>query len=397
MRFGGGYIDGWVRVVYDGLPVTAHSNYLIKLLWQPQHVSAIIPYIFFLFLLFQLVVYQKEHRKIICLMAMCTVSMLGYSALMAIPMFISITLIMMIMILKRKILFWKDIYPFGMAFIVAVPMIKIYATPSGVSNDIQIRVRTLEQIIEIIKRTPILSIFRFFIEYGSIAVIAVIIMFYILVKRRITFVKTLLIFPIMTVMLLDIIFYTGGPNDLGMAISFVGYILLFIFALVETDTALMKNQGIASVVLICMFLGGWTNLKGIYPYRNINIPLEARQTNIMELSAWMCNNASCNESAVVFSDEVGDMNDFVPMLFHTKTLYPFHQGIQYLRGSEAQDINDYVQNYSNLSIEEKRIYFEEYKINYIIVLPDSKEVKYFEGESPLYQNGEFIVYKFLYE
>ncbi len=72
---------------------------------------------FFLFLLFQLVVYQKDIGKIICLMAMCTVSMLGYSALMAIPMFISITLIMMIMILKkeniileRDISIWDSVY-----------------------------------------------------------------------------------------------------------------------------------------------------------------------------------------------------------------------------------------------------------------------------------------------
>ncbi len=75
----------------------------------------------------------------------------------------------------------------------------------------------------------------------------------------------------MTVMLLDIIFYTGGPNDLGMAISFVGYILLFILALSETDTALMKNQGIASVVLICMFLGGMDEFKKEYIHIEILI------------------------------------------------------------------------------------------------------------------------------
>ncbi len=44
-------------------------------------------------------------------------------------------------------------------------MIKIYATPKWVSSDIQIHVRTLEQIIEIIKRAIRFCLFFDFIEY----------------------------------------------------------------------------------------------------------------------------------------------------------------------------------------------------------------------------------------
>lgn len=388
----GGYIDGWVRVIYEGFSVSpiSHSNFLIKLIWQPQHVSAVIPFLLFIYLIFYSIKKNDINYKYVTFMSLCTVSILGYSALITIPAFLTIGAVIIILIISKKMMV-KYITPFIMAFIISIPILYTYIGHDGSSSKITFRI--MSQYYEIIKKFPIVTLAKWIIEYGVISIVFIAAILFLIVKKtfQLHHYFLLIILAINTILIMTI--EMKGLNDIGMAMSFFLYVMLFVFALTVDMRTMLKRSIFIITLLILLIPCVMTNTMGVFRHNTMNISLKNKNSNIMLLSDYMRAHTNYNDSVIIFSKDANNLNNFIPMLMHTKTFYPFFQGPQYLRGKELDEVNEYINTFDTLTDREKIKQYISYGIDYFIVLPDSQEYQNFKNMTPVYSNSEFKVYK----
>jgi hypothetical protein len=391
----GGYVDAWVRELYK-LPVKSllvHSNFLIKLIWQPQHSAAFIPVMVIIITTIKRLKETVKLKEYTIICSLCLFSLLGYSALVALPSILVISCITAYLIVNKKIQ-WKYTLYLPMGALLSVPLLYLYVSNKGSSGGLNLQ--DPSDLFMMIKFYPFTTLSRVIGEFGIIAILFLMCIITVVKERKISIYHQTLLISIIISGIILLTVQMSWINDIGMATSSLFYLLLFFFVMISDTEWLLKRSIVPSLIAILMIPCMYTNVQGVLFHNTSKIPLTEVKKENLELSSYFRNHVSVNDVTVFVSKDpnIQDMNRLVPMLLHTKTFYPLVEGMQYLNDLDRQKVKPYWDNFKTMKYQDQIEQLRQYKVNFLIFHTGSEEQLYFTSSSkPIYSNNVWTVYK----
>lgn len=393
--FGYSDIDGWTRVMYPYLPVTVHPNFLVEIMWRPQHSAALVPFLVVVRHLAALGSESGEQRckfqglKTTILLSACLVSLIGYSALMALPGLAAVSAIVFYLVIKywgsRGQLYNKLLFlPLGL--ILSCPLM-LSCLHNGQSV-LFLRPRdSWPKMMAIAPWTTLLNIPG---EYGAMALLFLIAVIPGWRKSSQTQGQFLSLLVVITCAVGLMVLM---PGDVGMAISTMLYTGITLFV-VTSNWERFKGKAVLAVLVSLILVPGLiTNYLAV---KRQDFALQKPPTEwaaLLEAAEYVRENSVSTDSAVFLEQE--ELNRFVPQLMHLATYSPVPDGVPYFTMQDQKTNDGVMRSLAAAAVNTRPAIYGSLGIDFGLCKAGGNADRSIRerGRQPSYQNREWVVYR----